>query len=127
DPPWEPPPGPAPGTGPAPAGTTPRPRRPAAPAAPPRAPRPPPPPRHRPPPPPPPSGGNGSPPGHPGGRPPARRRSGIGEPVADAMDREQVAGAAGDGLDLPAEGLDVGVHRPLVGLEGDPVGGGGQG
>src|SRR5215210_1177199 len=80
------------------------------------------------------SGGKGSSSGHHGGRrprpnPPVGWRwrshpgpwSGIGEPVADAVDSEQVAGVAGSGLDLLAEVLHVGVDRPLVGLEGDPV------
>src|SRR5215204_2513009 len=50
-------------------------------------------------------------------RPRAGPGSGIGEPVANAVDGEEVAGVTGGWLDLLAQVLDVGVDRPLVGLE----------
>src|SRR6266508_1898966 len=86
-----------------------------------------------------PAGGNGSPSGHQGGRPhggpPPDDRgrahggpdlgpylwSRIGEPVPDAVDGQQVARPGGGRLKLLADVLDVGVDRPLVGLERDPV------
>src|SRR6266508_333607 len=78
--------------------------------------------RRRPPPHPPgPRGGNGSVSGHHGGRRPGPRRSGIGEPVPDAVDGEQVPGASRHRLELLADVLDMGVNRPLVGLERDAV------
>src|SRR5262245_32877269 len=66
----------------------------------------------------PPCGGKGSSGGHHGGGPPRQRpNSGIGEPVADAVDGQDVAGGAGLGLDLAADVLHVGIDRALVGLD----------
>src|SRR4029453_1210719 len=63
-------------------------------------------------------GGKGSSAGHQGGRRPGpRRRSCIGEPIADAVDRHDVPGGARCGFDLPTEVLHVGVDRSLVGLD----------
>src|SRR4249919_1145274 len=67
-------------------------------------------------------GGKGSSDGHHGGRPPGpRRRSCIGEPVADAMDSDDVPRGTGRGLDLPADVLHVRIDRALVGLDRDAV------
>src|SRR5690606_23385762 len=64
------------------------------------------------------AGRTGAPPSPSGGpdRPGDRSsgRSGIGEPVADAVDRQQVAGPLGIGFQLAADVLDVRVHGPLV-------------
>src|SRR5919106_446279 len=73
----------------------------------------------------PPRGGKGSFSGHHGGRNPRpgphRRWSPIGEPVADAVDGQEVSGPAGHRLDLLPDVLHVCVDGPLVRLEGDAV------
>src|SRR5213592_2089459 len=76
-----------------------------------------------------PRGGNGSFSGHHGGRNPGPRRncrpshgrSGIGEPVADAVHGEHVPRASRGWFDLPADVLHVCVDGPLVGFEGHAV------
>src|SRR4029079_9829275 len=57
------------------------------------------------------------------GRGRAASRALVREAVADAVDRQQVARRAWLGLELAPDVLDVGVDRPLVRLERDPVDG----
>src|SRR5215472_3944323 len=61
------------------------------------------------------TGGPGSPSGRRDGR--SAGRSVIGEAVADAVNRQHVAGPVGIGLQLSTNVLDVRVHRPFVGLD----------